>query len=150
MLVSMYVTLFWKFWIFFFLVLNLAFLLLVGSGAPAHHNSCLNDANLFIFSQKYDIIKRNISWRFGENPTWRRHFTSRDVIFAISSQKVLTPSINGTMGLSVLIFRMRLYNTFPTRGQPFLYDKRFNNYRIFTFCRIFDDIMLTSGKIMMS
>jgi uncharacterized protein YjbI with pentapeptide repeats len=32
----------------------------------------------------------------------------------------------------LLTFRLRLYNTFPTSGQPFLYDKRFDIYRIFS------------------
>ena len=45
-------------------------------------------------------------------------FMAHDVIFAISAQKVLTSSINREMGQSVLIFRMRPNNTFPTSGQP--------------------------------
>ena len=45
----------------------------------------------------------------------------------------------GTMGQSLLIFRMRPHNTFPTRGQPLSYDKRFTSYRIFTGYRFLSD-----------
>ena len=45
------------------------------------YNFRLNDANDFIFTPRLNIDKRNIFWDFGENPTWWRHFTSRDFIF---------------------------------------------------------------------
>ena len=69
-----------------------------------------------------DVILRHVTWflKFQLKKCWRQ-------------QKV------GTKGPSVLIYRMRANNTFSTRGQPLSYDKRLNNYRIFSFCRIFDD-----------
>ena len=51
------------------------------------HNFRLNDANDFIFGPQHIIKRRNIFWFFFENPTWWRHVTSRDVIFAKFAQK---------------------------------------------------------------
>ena len=71
----------------------------------------------------------------------------RDVIFAISAQKVMTSSINWHMGRSVVIFRIRPHNTFPTMGQPLFSDKWFKNYRTFNFCRIFDDVIVKNADV---
>ena len=45
------------------------------------HNFAKNGPNDSIFSQKFNIHKINISWKFGENPTWWRHFMTSYVIF---------------------------------------------------------------------
>ena len=41
------------------------------------HNFRLNDANGFLFSPQHNIMKRNISWCSGKNPTWWRHIIQR-------------------------------------------------------------------------
>ena len=51
------------------------------------------------------------------------------------------------MDSRVLIYRLHFYNTFPTRGQPLSDDKWFARYRIFTFCRIFDDVIDKSADV---
>ena len=38
-------------------------------------------------------------------------------------------------------------NTFPKRGQPLSYDKWFTSYRIFSFCRIFDDVITKNADV---
>ena len=45
------------------------------------HNFAKNGSNDVIFSQMLNIHKINIFWKFGENPTWWRHFMTSYVIF---------------------------------------------------------------------
>ena len=97
-----------------------------------HHNLIFMKEiypEIFVKIRRRDVILRHLTsfLQFLHKKCWRQ-------------QKI------GKMGRSVLIFRMWPNNTFPTRGQPLSYDKRFNSYRIFSFCRIFDDVMLTSPK----
>ena len=42
------------------------------------HNFCLND---FVSAPQHNINKKNIFWKFGENATWWRYSTLRDIIF---------------------------------------------------------------------
>ena len=49
------------------------------------HNFRLNNANDFIFGHKQDIIKRNDSCEYGENPRRWRQVTSYDVIFGLDA-----------------------------------------------------------------
>ena len=45
------------------------------------------------------------------------------------------------MGHPLNIFWIELHNSIDLRGQPLFYDKWFTSYRIFSFCRIFDDVI---------
>ena len=40
------------------------------------HNFCLHDAIVFMFAPQLNIIKRNLSWRFGRDLIRWRHFMS--------------------------------------------------------------------------
>ena len=42
---------------------------------------------------------------------------------------------------------MWIHNSFPTSGQPLSYDKRFASYRIFSKCRIFDDVISINADV---
>ena len=53
-----------------------------GGVEPQAHNFRLNGSNDLIFASQHDIMKMNISWKFGESPTWWRHIMARDVIFS--------------------------------------------------------------------
>ena len=82
------------------------------------------------FSQIFVKIRHDdVAWR---------HMTS---FFKNVPKKVLTSSKICTMGQYMLIFQIQPNNTFPTSGQPLPYDKRFNFYQIFNFCRIIDDVI---------
>ena len=51
----------------------------MGGVVPQAYNFRLNGANYFIVAPEHDIVKRNISWKFGEPPTSWRHIIARDV-----------------------------------------------------------------------
>ena len=118
-----------------------------------HYNFRLNEANEYlhhnIISVKETFSESLVKIRH-EDVTWR-HVT---LFLKYLPKNCWRHQKIGTMGQSLLIFRMRPHNTFPTRGQPLSYDKRFTSYRICTgyrflsdFCRIFDDVITKNADI---
>ena len=96
------------------------------------HNFRLNDANDFIFTPQHKIMKINIFWSFGENPTSWRHFTARDVIFVLSTHKLLKNCWRkhncALMGQPNPIFWMPPHKGFHLRGQPLSYNVWLKSY----------------------
>ena len=83
----------------------------------------LNGPNHFIFGPQHNINKINIFWSFGENPTWWRHFTSRDVIlpfFVKNCWKCADVSKHvSIMGLLNFTFWKKHYISFHLRVSHF-------------------------------
>ena len=96
--------------------------------------------NLILMKETYPVILVKIR----HDDVILRHVTS---FLQFLLKKCWRQQKLGTMGRSVLIFRMRPNNTVPTRGQPLPYDKRLISYRIFSFCRIFDDVITKNADV---